>query len=232
MEELTLPAQLLKFQLDAALKKYQQGSGNIPIVLTGTPFAEKRLMANVSIMKKRLNNPILLNYCLIGKHITDNNERFSRHKPIHRTAKFLYDYFLDDYPAILYLENVSHTNIIELSAKERISIIEAKSNEDLQGLQVNGTDDNLWHVDGNTWDFAEEVFPEPIEDLLPRPLKRRRVVGQDNDLTVTTSFNYRSILPVSLTPLTDRILGITSPDCDGHLSEPESPVTNSPVFSP
>jgi hypothetical protein len=90
----------------------------------------------------------------------------------------------------------------------------------------------MWHVDGNTWDFAEEVFPEPIEDLSPRPLKRRRVVGQDNDLTVTTSFNYRSILPVSLTPLTDRILGITSPDCDGHLSEPESPVTNSPVFSP
>lgn len=81
-------------------------------------------------------------------------------------------------------------------------------------------------------DFAEAVFPEPIEDFSPRPLKRRRVTGQDNDLTVTTSINYRPTLPVSLTPLTDRILGITSPDCDGYSSGSESPVTHSPVFSP
>ena len=90
----------------------------------------------------------------------------------------------------------------------------------------------LWHVDGDMLDFAEEVFPEPIEDLSPRPLKRRRVIGQDNDLTVIMSFNYRLILPVSLTPLTDRILGITSSDCDGHLSGSESSVTNSLVFLP
>ena len=178
---------------------YHDGEEKLPNIYPGV--YEETLLAIASTMKKRANNPILMCYCMIGKHIINNGGRFSRHKPIHRTAEFLYEYFLEDYPAINLLEDVSHSAIIEMTKKERDAILAAKSREDLQGLLNNGADD-LWLHTASPFDFASFDFPEPQElPSSPRPLKRRRVIQDDVTISppaVTELLDYRPMSPVSL----------------------------------
>src|SRR5690349_4778918 len=97
---------------------HHSGQQELPTVCPGMPGCEETLMAITLTMKKQANNSILMCYYMIGAHITKNNERFNCHKPIHHTAEFLYNYFLEDHPAIHLLENISHSSIIELPKNE------------------------------------------------------------------------------------------------------------------
>ena len=197
-----------KSQLETSLFLYRIGSAATTPPLTDDPHFEEKFLLNVSTMRKRQSNAILIEYYRLGAHLYRTGARFQSGNAHNRIATFLYKYYRGEPDAIKFLENVTTTYIERFNDQERTLILDAKPQNPLatQGPSGNGADD-MWQELFQIEDYEE------IPTLFTRPSKRRR---SSSNSTVTTEPYHRSVTP---TPAPDRSvnpLGITLTESDGH----------------
>jgi hypothetical protein len=202
-EQVSNAVQLLRSKLEDAILRFRSNSGKLLPTSIESPDFEHDSALNEQILKARLHNAILLQRYQLALHCKKHNKRLRRDNPKYRVASFLFDYFGSDFEAIELLENVSPTNIEQLTVSEINFLLKSRANNPfvcVQGLNNQWTDE-LWEGVVNPDDLLSpqewlaQLFDQPPESTLQsRPiLKRSRPTDPDpKQLIITKRVRFRN----------------------------------------
>ena len=129
-------------------------------------------MQKILSIQQRSANDELVQLYLLALNRRSNDEKSDIKKPSHKVGDILYEYFLGEGQAILYLSKVSHRAIVRLTHAQRQLLLNDKTPDPvIRGPDFKWTGDMWWYIYEMCQSFD---FYAPLGSTCPPRPKRRR----------------------------------------------------------